>query len=165
MRRYGEPVIEGQRYGERPGAYAILPLGGRLLLTQEGDGMGELQLPGGGIDPGESMLPALYREVREETGWQIAAPRWLTSYQRYCFMPDYDRWARKVCHIFIARPVRRIEPPREAGHVLRWMDPARAQTALGNPADGRLVARWQAGAFIRRPRPELSHSALPGRSL
>ena len=81
MRRYGEPVRADRRYLPRPGVYAILPREGCVLVTEQADPGPELQLPGGGIDPGESPHAALHREVYEETGWRIAAPRRLGAYR------------------------------------------------------------------------------------
>ncbi|HAW49319.1 MAG TPA: NUDIX hydrolase, partial [Roseovarius sp.] len=68
IRRFGESPRPDVAYRLRPGAYAILPHRGRLLVTHQADPLPELQLPGGGIDPGESPVQALYREVFEETG-------------------------------------------------------------------------------------------------
>jgi 8-oxo-dGTP diphosphatase len=107
-RRFGEAPRSDQTYRIRPGIYAILPLGDDLLLTFQGGIHQELQLPGGGIDPGEHPIAALHREVYEETGWRIAAPRRLGVYRRFTFMPEYDLWAEKICHIYLARPLRRI---------------------------------------------------------
>ena len=75
MRRVGEPPIPGKTYTSRPGAYAILPLKGRFLMTAQLRPHVDIQLPGGGIDPGESPLQTLHREVMEEIGWTIARPR------------------------------------------------------------------------------------------
>ena len=75
IKRYGSPPRSGTKYVSRPGIYAILPLGNQLLLTHQMEPGPEFQLPGGGIDPGEHPISALYREVMEETGWRIARPR------------------------------------------------------------------------------------------
>ena len=87
IRRYGETVRSGQRYRLRPGVYAILPRGGDLLVTFQSEPVPELQLPGGGLDAGEDPVRALHREVYEETGWHIAAPRRLGAFRRFTFMP------------------------------------------------------------------------------
>jgi 8-oxo-dGTP diphosphatase len=140
IRRFGEAVVSGQKYTHRPGAYVILPRDGQLLLTFEGKGQNEFQLPGGGIDPGESPLQALYREVLEETGWSIAAPRHVATYRRFCYMPDYDKWAEKVCSVYLARPVRQIAEPCEAEHWPVWVPAAEAAEIIASAGDRAVVA-------------------------
>lgn len=135
MKRYGEPVRRDQRYRIRPGIYAVLARGGEVLVTHQAEPQPELQLPGGGIDPGESPIPALHREVLEETGWTIARPRRLGAYRRFTYMPEYDMWAEKVCHIYFATPVLRLGPPIEEGHTAVWMSADLACEALENDGD------------------------------
>ncbi|SFR00813.1 NUDIX domain-containing protein [Poseidonocella sedimentorum] len=135
IRRYGKPPREDQRYKARPGVYAVLPRGGHVLVTWK-DGLAqEFQLPGGGIDPGEQPLAALHREVLEETGWRIGAARRLGAFRRFTFMPDYGIWAEKLCTVYLARPVRRLEPPREDGHEAVWLAPDAAASLLQNDGD------------------------------
>jgi 8-oxo-dGTP diphosphatase len=135
IRRYGEEVERGRRYQHRPGAYAILALGSDVLLTHQAEPLPEFQLPGGGIDPGESAVVALHREVLEETGYSIAKPRKLGAYRRFTYMPEYDKWAEKLCHIYLARPVMRHGPPREPGHTAIWMPIDVAVAELANEGD------------------------------
>ncbi|PTX02974.1 NUDIX hydrolase [Pararhodobacter aggregans] len=139
--RYGDPRESGQRYRLRPGAYAVLWRDGRVLLTHQQDPWPEFQLPGGGIDPGESPIQALHREVYEETGWRIGAARRLGAFRRFTFMPEYDIWAEKLCHIFLARPVRRLGPPTEPGHSAQWMAPEDAADRVGNAGDAAYLRR------------------------
>lgn len=54
---------------------------GRLLMAR-GDGKTGFYLPGGKIDPGESALEALHREVREELATGVIAET-LTPFGRY----------------------------------------------------------------------------------
>ena len=104
------------------------------MLTWQGGIHNELQLPGGGIDRGESPMKALHREVFEETGWRISTPKKLGVYRRFVFMPEYDKWAEKVCHVYIARPVLRLGPPTEPEHLAIWMEVDEARAVL--PDDG-----------------------------
>lgn len=130
--RFGPPPGR-QDYRLRPGAYAVLIRGDRVLLTFQQAPEAEYQLPGGGIDPGESPLAALHREVGEETGWRIGQPRWLGAYRRFCYMPDYGFWAEKLCAVWLARPILRRGPPSEPGHEARWLPLAGAEALLPEP--------------------------------
>ncbi|MBY6090546.1 NUDIX domain-containing protein [Pseudooceanicola sp. 502str34] len=140
MRRYGDTPRTDRTYTLRPGAYAILPRDGSLLLTHQMEPEPEFQLPGGGIDPGESAIRALHREVFEETGWTIAAPRRAGVYRRFVYMPEYDLHAEKVCAIYIARPVRRLDAPSEPGHLPVWMPAEDALALLPDPGSRGLLA-------------------------
>ncbi|MFN3525611.1 MAG: NUDIX domain-containing protein, partial [Paracoccus sp. (in: a-proteobacteria)] len=124
--RFGQPPAPGLRYRHRPGAYAVLWRDGQILLTHQHAPEPEFQLPGGGIDPGESPLQALHREVREETGWSLSGARLIGSYRRFCYMPDYGFHAEKLCTVWLARPAMRLSDPTEPGHEAHWMTPARA---------------------------------------
>lgn len=53
----------------RIGVRAIIFMEDRLLLTE--NDFGEVKLPGGGVEAGESEIDALRREVREETGYEV----------------------------------------------------------------------------------------------
>ncbi|MEM7075512.1 MAG: NUDIX hydrolase [Pseudomonadota bacterium] len=141
MRRFGEPVIPDQKYKARPGVYAILPRGRQLLLTFQEAPEPELQLPGGGVDPGESPLRALHREVFEETGWRIANARRLGAFRRFAYMPEYDLWAEKIAMIYLAQPVRPLGPPSEAGHTALFADITVAARHIANPGDRYYVRR------------------------
>lgn len=141
MRRYGEPVKRGQHYRRRPGAYAVILDGDSLLATHQMEPVPEFQLPGGGIDPGEHPIPALHREIYEETGWRVQIERRLGAYRRFTYMPEYDRWAEKVCTIYLARPVLRLGPPTEAGHTAVWMPAIVALDLLGTDGDRAMLAQ------------------------
>ncbi len=146
MPRFGDRPDPGQRYTLRRGAYALLPRGRDLLLTVQEQPQPDLQLPGGGIGPGESPLTALHREVREETGWRIARPRLVGAFRRFAYMPEYDLWAEKICLIYLARPVRRLGPPTEPFHRPVWMPATQAARALGNRGDRHFAAMFAASA-------------------
>jgi 8-oxo-dGTP diphosphatase len=135
IKRFGKSPKQNSRYTRRAGVYAVLFDGKSILLTHQDLPWPEFQLPGGGIDKGEQPLPALHREVREETGWHISAPRWVGSFRRFTYMPEYNLHAEKLCHVFIARPVMRLGPPSEAGHTAIWADPATACQIITNDGD------------------------------
>ncbi|WP_343116324.1 NUDIX hydrolase [Ostreiculturibacter nitratireducens] len=141
IRRFGERLVAGQHYSPRPGVYAVLLAGGRALVTHQSHPQPEFQLPGGGIDRGESPLHALHREVYEETGWTIAEARRLGAFRRFVYMPEYDKWAEKICTIYTARPARRLGPPTEPAHRAVWLAAEDAADLLGNEGDRHFLIR------------------------
>ena len=58
---------------------------GRVLLTQRND-FPVWCLPGGGVDPGESLAQAALREMREETGLDVRLERLVGAYSRPLWM-------------------------------------------------------------------------------
>ncbi|MBO6883602.1 MAG: NUDIX hydrolase [Marivita sp.] len=152
MRRHGEAPETGRSYKVRTGAYAILPTEGGLLLTHQDAPEPEVQLPGGGIDPGESPVQALIREVYEETGWRISRPRRLGAYRRFTYMPEYDLWAEKICLIYMASPVIPYGDPLEPGHTALWMGVDEALNTLANSGDRDFLARYASHLTIFQKR-------------
>jgi 8-oxo-dGTP pyrophosphatase MutT (NUDIX family) len=75
------------------------------------------ELPGGEVEPGEPEQSALQREVREETGLEVAVERWVGDYLRSGFRAHRARTF--ACRVVggALRPCR--ETPR-----LAWFDPA-----------------------------------------
>jgi len=140
IRRFGEPRVAGQRYTRRHGAYAIILSGDAVLLTHQAWPDDEWQLPGGGIDPGETAPQALRREVLEETGWRVRPLRRLGAFRRFCYMPEYDLWAEKLCAIYLAQPLRPVGPPLEPGHRAAWVPMQKALARLGNAGDRAFLA-------------------------
>ncbi len=61
---------------------AVIRCGERIAFIVRGKapGLGLLDLPGGFVDPGESLESAMLREIDEETGWSVGVPRYLFSY-------------------------------------------------------------------------------------
>ncbi|TNF20141.1 MAG: NUDIX domain-containing protein [Rhodobacteraceae bacterium] len=149
IRRVGNAPEPGRAYRLRAGVYAILPLGDQVLLTRKAGSTEPLQLPGGGIDPGESPLQALHREVFEETGWRIADPRRIGAARRFVFMPDYGIWAEKLCTVFLAHPVRSLDTPGEAGHEVEFVPVAEVEGRLDNPVDPYLFRRAMRLGLVR----------------
>lgn len=142
IRRFGKSPAPRQDYIRRMGAYALLPRNGKLLVTRQCDPDPDFQLPGGGLDPGESPVAALHREVFEETGWRISDPRRIGTFRRFAYMPEYDLWAEKICLIYLARPAIRLGPPSEPHHSAHWVTAEEAARMLGNAGDRHFAGLW-----------------------
>lgn len=129
---------------ERParpviGAAAVVVHDGRVLLIRRGHApdAGEWSIPGGAVDLGEPVEDALRREVREETGLEIAVGELLEVYQRI----ERDD-AGAVRFHFVVLDYRCTV----AGGVLRAGDDA-ADAAFVDPAD---LERYALADSVRR---------------
>lgn len=67
----------------RPSAYAIVIKDGKLLVSPQFDGY---DLPGGGIDLGETPEEATIRETKEETGIDVDNPKIVSATSSF-FVP------------------------------------------------------------------------------
>jgi 8-oxo-dGTP diphosphatase len=114
-----------RRYPERPivGVGAIVVDQGRVLLAQRGHEpmQGQWSLPGGGVDCGETLIGAVAREVREETGLEVAVGPLVELVERV--YRDAD--GRVEYHFVVADYLAtvtggRLEPASDAADV-RWV--------------------------------------------
>ncbi|MEW6420378.1 MAG: NUDIX domain-containing protein [Deinococcota bacterium] len=73
---------------------------GPLVLVFEHEDAPEagVQLPAGGVEPGETPAEAAVRELREESGLSLSNPRHVISYRWEAQLPE--RFTRQVCHAF-----------------------------------------------------------------
>lgn len=64
-----EETVSADELQFRPSVYGVILRGDAVLLSKQWDGY---DFPGGGIHKGERIAEALVREVREETGLDVA---------------------------------------------------------------------------------------------
>lgn len=87
-----------------------------LLLDGEGricviksDKYGYMQLPGGGIESGESIIEALRRETEEETGFLIKDIKPIGfTFERREDVRNTHSWGRDISYIFEALPYKNV---------------------------------------------------------
>lgn len=92
---------EKEKYFDRPGSYAILPVEDKIVLVKI-IGWGKYFLPGGGIDKGEDAIPALKREIEEETGYQVTVGNKFCEAAEYVYSPIYESWVNKIGQFYTA---------------------------------------------------------------
>ena len=77
-----------------------------LLVRNKEPSLGKLDLPGGFVDPGEGILEGLFRELKEELGWQPPIPQgvslaeYFTLFASFPNIYPYKNITYNTCDIF-----------------------------------------------------------------
>lgn len=126
---------EGLEYPPRPGAYAVARnTEGLVAVFRTPRG---LYLPGGGLNPGESVEDGLRREVREECGSEIVILRRIGEAVEYIHTAGRETGIAKECVFFaitfVGEPV---NGEGEADHELVWVTPDEAVASLNHGSAG-----------------------------
>jgi ADP-ribose pyrophosphatase YjhB (NUDIX family) len=132
---------------------AILRWRGRILLIRHEKGGEEIWLlPGGGVKTGESLLRALQRELREETGLHgigeevpLEGPVALVD----SIAPVASPWRKHVVHVIFAADVsgtlEDVASEDEAVRGHRAFAPSELDGVAVHPPIQRFLRRWRPG--------------------
>jgi mutator protein MutT len=128
-------------------AAAVIDAQGRVLIAQRPAGThmaGSWEFPGGKLESGEERRAALARELREELGIAISAPRPLIRLRHaYSHKEVFlDIWV--VRHY-------QGEPHGREGQRVRWCTQAELETVELLPADGPIVAALRLPERLTEP--------------
>lgn len=138
----------------RPGVSAIIRTPEGLLLQRRSDN-GLWGLPGGSVEPAESVSEALVREVREETGLEVLPDRLIGVYSmpenhQIVVYPD-GNVIHYVSSSFECRVVGGTLTCGTESLELQWFDPERLPAELVPMHRIRIydAMAGQVGAFVR----------------
>ncbi|REC94456.1 NUDIX domain-containing protein [Kushneria indalinina] len=102
----------------------------RFLLIEERDRLGAagaptvFNQPAGHLESGESLIEAVHRETREESGWEIILDGYLGLY-----INTAPNGVVYHSHTFLARPVQRVTETLDEGIFgIDWYRPAQIET-------------------------------------
>ena len=128
--KFGKHNPEAE-YRQRLGAYAvILDERGKFAAVK---GQDKIFLPGGGVDPGESLEETLAREVSEECAREVVIGRYLGSGTQYFTSNSGEHWEFQ-CSYFEAQFGAALD--NEPEHELCWLDVADAHKMLAHEVHG-----------------------------
>ena len=100
----------------------IRPSDGKLVVASRRGEPGDIGLPGGKVDPGETCLEAAVRELYEETGIALQAEEVVQVYVRPCLgETDYET-TTFMCMADDVSPRADFKEPfeQEKGITIRW---------------------------------------------
>ena len=124
---HGETVyLPAEKLQLRVSAYALLTHEGRALLIRNRNG-GKLYLPGGGVELGEHIRAALRRELKEETGIEIAVEGLAHVREDFFYYDPWDEAYHEYLFYYRCTPLTfdllaDDEVEDEEASQPRWMD-------------------------------------------
>lgn len=130
----------GVNYIDRPGAYAFLVnKHNELAVMQTHWGT---FLPGGGIDPGETEVLGLSRELREEMGVKLLKADLVCRANQYLFSRHYQTHFLKKGAFFRVEIAQPILLKLQKDHELLWMDRRQAGMELNEEYQRWALEQW-----------------------
>lgn len=141
--QFGEPRPE-RAYPDRPAAFVVAERDGFIAVVRVAfAGGGErLDLPGGGLDPGETAVQAAARECGEEAGLRVEVGASLGRADH--FFVNQDGATHNTRGEFFEGAVTAFAPELkiEDDHSLEWMTPHQALARLTRESHAWAVALW-----------------------
>lgn len=141
--QFGDPE-PGRTYADRPAAFVVVEHQGKIAVVRVAfaGGGGRLDLPGGGLDPGETAAQAAVRECGEEAGLRVAVDEPLVRADHF-FVNEEGRDNNTRGVFFAGRLVASApELKTEDDHTLEWMAPHEALVRLDRPSHVWALASW-----------------------
>jgi 8-oxo-dGTP diphosphatase len=141
--QFGAPE-PGRPYPDRPVAFGVGVRDGQVALVrvEPADGPTRIDLPGGGIDPGESAEAAMVREFLEETGLEVRPLSALTRADHYFINGAAESFNTRGVFFTAEVLAERRERKIEADHTLFWRPPETALRMLSRDSHAWALACW-----------------------
>ncbi|WP_394763146.1 NUDIX domain-containing protein [Phenylobacterium sp.] len=137
----------GRAYADRPAAFVVVERNGLIAVVRVSfaKGGGRLDLPGGGLDPGETAAQAAVRECGEEAGLKVTVGEPFVRADH--FFVNEEGFDNNTRGTFFAARLEAAAPElkTEADHALAWMAPDEALVALDRESHAWALAAWLRG--------------------
>jgi 8-oxo-dGTP diphosphatase len=142
--QFGAPEA-GRDYPDRPAAFVVLEHQGRIACVRVAWRRGgpKIDLPGGGLDPGESHAQAAARECGEEAGLRVTVLGEAFAHADHYFINDEGASNNTRGAFFRARLDGEDASLKiEDDHTLVWLEPLEALRVLDRDSHAWAVAAW-----------------------
>ena len=138
----------GRDYPDRPAAFVVLEHEGLIACVRASleAGRSRLDLPGGGLDPGETAAQAAARECGEEAGLQVRILGEAFVHADHYFINTKGETHNTRGAFFRGQLIAKApELKIEDDHSLEWLAPSQALAALDRDSHAWAVAVWLRG--------------------
>ncbi|CAN7424425.1 NUDIX domain-containing protein [Phenylobacterium sp. LjRoot164] len=134
----------GPTYADRPAAFGILERDGQIAAVriEKPDGASWIDLPGGGVDPGETPEEGAAREFGEEAGLKVTVRESFALADQYFVNTEGEAWNNRsvffVLDLVAEEPALKVEED----HTLIWLSPLDAIASLRHDSHAWALAAW-----------------------
>ena len=136
--------------GLRVSVNAFILQDGKILLQRRSDN-GDWNLPGGGVEIGESLAAALHRETLEETGLTVGITRYIGVYsdplETTLSYPD-GRRLHYIAHVLECRITGGLLQMDHESLELAWFDPRNLPEPFSPQHRGRVADALEGKAAV-----------------
>jgi 8-oxo-dGTP diphosphatase len=131
----------GQTYKERPSVYGLCTRNDKVALVRIGAEFPyKYDLPGGGVESGESDAEAIIREFDEETGLTVWPSRQLGRAGQ--FWINQGAPTNSLCTFFEVELTATDGEPTEPDHQLMWVAADEAMRKVRHDAHAWAILQW-----------------------
>ena len=134
----------GRTYADRPAAFGILERDERIAVVRiaKPDGATWIDLPGGGVDPGETPEEGVVREYGEEAGLKVMVRESFALADQFFVNTDGEAWNNRSTFFVLDLVAEDAALKIEEDHMLVWLSPLEAIAALRHDSHAWAVAAW-----------------------
>lgn len=134
----------GRTYADRPAAFGILERDGRIAVVRiaKPDGATWIDLPGGGVDPGETSEEGVVREYGEEAGLKVMVRESFALADQFFVNTDGEAWNNRSAFFVLDLVAPDAGLKVEEDHTLDWLSPPEAIASLRHDSHAWAVAAW-----------------------
>lgn len=137
-------LLSGRDYADRPAAFGILERDGQIAVVKvrKPDAPAWFDLPGGGVDPGETSAQAVVREYGEEAGLKVSASEPFGHADQYFLNTEGVAWNNRSDFFRLELIGEDASLKVEEDHTLVWLSPLEAIASLRHDSHAWAVAAW-----------------------
>lgn len=134
----------GRTYADRPAAFGILERDGQVAVVriEKPDGAVWVDLPGGGVDPGETPEQGVVREYGEEAGLKVAVRESYAVADQFFVNTEGEAWNNRSTFFVLDLVAEDASLKIEDDHTLVWLSPLEAIASLRHDSHAWALAAW-----------------------
>lgn len=134
----------GRTYADRPAAFGILERDGQVAVVriEKPDGAVWIDLPGGGVDPGETPEQGVVREYGEEAGLEVVVRESYALADQFFVNTEGEAWNNRSAFFILDLAAEDASLKVEEDHTLMWLSPLEAIASLRHDSHAWALAAW-----------------------